>query len=134
MSMFPPTCGNGWPVLPKRQAVSSSKSMSTPRASFEFRLRHEAHASTRHQFDGGHRVALEVSPNKVVNRPNLNGRRPLDDLGDDAANAGAGKAYRAGSGGGEIQNPAANERPAVIDGDDNATAGVGHAEAGAERQ
>jgi len=57
-----------------------------------------------------------------------------DDLGGDAADAGAGEANRAGSTRREIEDTAANEGAAVVDGDDHARAAMGDAELGAERQ
>ena len=58
----------------------------------------------------------------------------LDDFGNDPANAGAREANCAGGGGGQIKDPTTDERPAIIDGDDHATAAMGHAEARAKRQ
>ena len=43
-------------------------------------------------------------------------RRSRDDVGGDAADAGAGQADRAGSAGGQIQHPAPDERTSVVDG------------------
>src|SRR6185312_15923826 len=40
----------------------------------------------------------------------------------------------AGGTGGEIEHPAANERAAVVDGDDDGAAAMAHAQLGAERQ
>ena len=57
-----------------------------------------------------------------------------NDLGDDAADAGAGQADGAGGAGGQVEHPAADERAAVIDGDDDAAAAMGDPELGAERQ
>src|ERR1700681_4387710 len=61
-------------------------------------------------------------------------RRLRDDVGGDAADAGAGQADRAGSAGGQIQHPAPDERTSVVDGDDDALAAMGDAQLGAERQ
>ena len=58
----------------------------------------------------------------------------VNDLGGDAADAGAGQADRARRAGREVENPAADERAAVIDGDDDAAAAMGHPQLGAERQ
>ena len=57
-----------------------------------------------------------------------------DDLGGDATDTGAGQADGARRGGGEVENPAPNERAAVINGDDDAAIAMGHAQLGAERQ
>src|SRR5476651_1101368 len=47
---------------------------------------------------------------------------------------GAGQADGAGRGGRKVEHPAMDERAAVIDGDDDALAAMGHPELGAERQ
>src|SRR6266481_655702 len=57
-----------------------------------------------------------------------------DDLCSDAANAGTGQADRAGGARGQVKHPAADERAAVVDGDDDAAAAMGHPELGAEWQ
>ena len=57
-----------------------------------------------------------------------------DDLGGDAADAGAGEADGARSARREVEDAAANERAAVIDGDDDAAAAMGDPQLGAERQ
>src|SRR5438270_9074956 len=57
-----------------------------------------------------------------------------NDLGGDAADAGAGEADGAGGTGGEAEHPAAHEWATVIDGDDDARAAMGDAQLGAERQ
>src|SRR6266446_7245094 len=57
-----------------------------------------------------------------------------DDLCSDAANAGTGQADRAGGARGQVKHPAADERAAVVDGDDDATAAMRHPELGTERQ
>src|SRR6266436_8696539 len=57
-----------------------------------------------------------------------------DDLCSDAANAGTGQADRAGGARGQVKHPAADERAAVVDGDDDAAAAMGHPELGTERQ
>src|SRR5579859_2460231 len=54
------------------------------------------------------------------------------DFGSDLADAA--EADGAGRAGGEVEHPAANERAAVVDGDDDGAAAMGHAEPGAERQ
>src|SRR6185437_6731601 len=62
-------------------------------------------------------------------------RTPLrDDLGGDAADAGAGQADGAGGAGRQIEHAAADERSTVIDGHDDAAAAMGDAQLGAERQ
>src|SRR5260370_20855353 len=58
----------------------------------------------------------------------------LHDLGGDAADPGAGQADRAGSARGEGQHAAADERAAIVDGDDDAAVAMGHLELGTERQ
>ena len=55
-----------------------------------------------------------------------------DDFGSDAGDAGAGQADRAGGPGGEVKHTAADERPAIIDGDDDTLAAMGHAQPRAE--
>ena len=50
-----------------------------------------------------------------------------DDLCSDAANAGTGQADRAGGARGQVEHPAADERAAVVDGDDDAAAAIGQA-------
>src|ERR1700722_20452113 len=56
------------------------------------------------------------------------------DLGDDAADAGAGQADCTRSGGRKIENPAADEGAPVIDGNDNAAVAMGYPEPGAKGQ
>ena len=58
----------------------------------------------------------------------------LQNLSDDHADAASGQANRAGGTGGKVENPATDERATVIDGDNNAAAGMGDADARAERQ
>src|SRR6202007_188526 len=58
----------------------------------------------------------------------------LDDLGDDAADAGASQADRAGSARGQVEYPAADEWAAVVDCDDDAAVATRDPELGAERQ
>src|SRR4029077_8707242 len=58
----------------------------------------------------------------------------LHDLGDDAANASASQADRAGSARGQVKHPAADERAAVVDCDDDAAVATRDSEHGAERQ
>src|SRR5947209_5673592 len=58
----------------------------------------------------------------------------LDDLGGDVADASAGQPDRSRRPRGEVEHPAANERAAVVDGDDNAAAAMGDPELGAEWQ
>ena len=60
--------------------------------------------------------------------------RSGDDLGGHPADAGAGQADGARRSGRKVENPAANERAPVIDGDDDAAAAMGDPELGAERQ
>src|SRR5262249_35927706 len=55
-----------------------------------------------------------------------------DDFGRDLAETV--NAERAGRGGGQVEHPAAHERPAVVDGDDDAAAAMAHPELGAEGQ
>src|SRR5258708_173819 len=55
-----------------------------------------------------------------------------NDFGGDAADAA--QAENAGRTLGQVQNPAAHERPPVIDGDDDAATAMAHPELGAERQ
>src|SRR3954463_10678081 len=55
-------------------------------------------------------------------------------LGGDVADAGAGQADGAGSALGEVEHASPDERAAVVDGDDDALAAMGHPELGAERQ
>ena len=57
-----------------------------------------------------------------------------DDFGSDAADAGTGQTDRAGRARGQVEYAAANKWPAVVDGDDDAAAAMGHLELGAERQ
>src|SRR6266849_2360714 len=57
-----------------------------------------------------------------------------DDLCSHAADAGTGQADRAGGARGQVKHPAADERAAVVDGHDDATAAMGHPELGTERQ
>src|SRR6185437_640017 len=57
-----------------------------------------------------------------------------NDLGGDAADAGAGQADGAGGAGRQVEHAAADERTASIDGDDDAAAAMGDAQLGAERQ
>src|SRR5256884_6812307 len=57
-----------------------------------------------------------------------------DDLGGDAADAGTAQADRAGGARGQVKHPAADERAAVVDGDDEAAGAMGHPELGTERQ
>ena len=52
----------------------------------------------------------------------------------DPADAGAGEAYCAGGAGREVEDAAADEGAAVVDGDDDAAAAMGDPEPGAERQ
>src|ERR1700692_2476529 len=56
------------------------------------------------------------------------------DFGDDTADAGAGQTDRASLARGKIQHHAANERPAVIDGNDHAAVAIGYPEPGPKRQ
>ena len=58
----------------------------------------------------------------------------LHDLGDDAADAGAGHTDGARRGSRQVQNAAADEWASVIDGDDDAAVTMGHPQLGAERQ
>jgi hypothetical protein len=58
----------------------------------------------------------------------------LHNLGDDAANAAARQPDRAGGTFRQIQDTAADERAAIIDGDHNAAATVGNPQLGPERQ
>ena len=64
----------------------------------------------------------------------MSGTPSGNDLGGDAADAGAGQADGAGSAGGQVEHAAADERATVIDGHDDALAVMGHAQPGAERQ
>jgi hypothetical protein len=57
-----------------------------------------------------------------------------DDFGSDVADAGTGQTDRAGRARGQVEYAAANKWPAVVDGDDDAAAAMGHLELGAERQ
>jgi hypothetical protein len=57
-----------------------------------------------------------------------------DDFGDDTADAGAGQTYRASRARGQVQYPAANERAAVIDGNDHTAVAMGYPEPGPKRQ
>src|SRR5580698_4962331 len=57
-----------------------------------------------------------------------------DDLGGHPADAGAGKPDGAGGAGGQVENPAADERATVIDGHDHTAVAMGHPQLGAERQ
>src|ERR1700722_9610568 len=57
-----------------------------------------------------------------------------DDFGDDTADAGAGQTDRASRARGQIQHPTANERTAVIDGNDDAAVAMGYPEPGPKRQ
>src|SRR3954468_22500963 len=57
-----------------------------------------------------------------------------NDLGGNAADAGAGQADGAGGAGRQVEHAAADEGATVVDGDDDATAAMGHPQSGAERQ
>jgi len=61
-------------------------------------------------------------------------KRSGDDLGNHPADAGAGQADHAGRTGGQVEHTATDERAAVVDGDDDTAAAMGHPELGAERQ
>src|SRR5450432_2465444 len=76
--------------------------------------------------------ATLTEPDGVERRSNALGRS--EDLGRHAAYAGAGQADFAGCGSRQIEHPAMDEGAAVVDGDDDAAAAVGHPELGAERQ
>src|SRR3954464_4219058 len=71
-------------------------------------------------------------------RPDWTQRLPKlrsgNDLGGDAADAGAGQADGAGGAGREVEYAAANEGTTVVDGDDDAAAAMSHPKSGAERQ
>src|SRR3954464_10753735 len=58
----------------------------------------------------------------------------LHDVCDDAADAGAGQTDRAGGTRGQVEYAAADERAAVVDGDDDAAVAMGHLQFGTERQ
>src|ERR1700749_4683114 len=58
----------------------------------------------------------------------------LHDLGDDAADAGAGEADRAGSARRQVEHAASNERAAVVDGDDDTAVTMSDLQLGAEGQ
>ena len=60
-----------------------------------------------------------------MDRDTATWRASGDDLGGDAADAGAGQADRTGSARGEVEDAAADERATVIDGDDHAAAADG---------
>jgi len=71
--------------------------------------------------------------------PGLKDRRGVqtslgNNLGGHPADAGAGQPDRTRSGGRKVEDPAADERAAVVDGDDDAAAAMGHPELGAERE
>jgi len=61
-------------------------------------------------------------------------KRSGDDLGNHAADAGAGQANGASGAGGQVKHTAADERATVVDGDDDAAVAMGDPELGAERQ
>src|SRR5580704_2204770 len=57
-----------------------------------------------------------------------------DDLGGHPADSGAGEPDGAGGAGGQVENPAADEWAAVIDGHDHTAVAMGHPQLGAEWQ
>src|ERR1700709_608507 len=57
-----------------------------------------------------------------------------DDLGGDLADAGAGQADGTGRARGKVEHAPLDEGTAVVDGNDDALAAVGHPQLGAERQ
>ena len=69
----------------------------------------------------------------LVGLSSPNSPERLNDLSDDAADAGAGQTDRAGSAGGQVQHPPTDEGAAVVNGDDYAAAAMGDPELGAER-
>ena len=71
-----------------------------------------------------------MEPEERSNAPKRSG----DDLGNHAADAGAGQADGASGASGQVEHTAADERATVVDGDDDAAVAMGDPELGAERQ
>ena len=88
--------------------------------------------SARGKFCG--RTRTQRLPNLSDGKGRVRCPKRSQDLGSDAADAGAGQADGTGRSGRKIQNPATDERAAVVDGDDNALAAMGNPELGAERE
>src|ERR1700682_1174137 len=88
--------------------------------------------SARGKFCG--RTRTQRLPNLSDGKGRVRCPKRSQDLGSDAADAGAGQADCAGRSGRKIENPATDERDAVVAGDDHALAAMGNPELGAERE
>ena len=84
--------------------------------------RRQAFSTRRKSCDG---YATQRLPNMKDGRGRSNAWTRLHDLGDDAADAGAGYSNFARGGGRQVEHAAVDERAAVVDGDDDAAAAMG---------